>query len=187
MFHYIIGKITERGHDYLAVETDSGLAYLLTVSNPFHFAIGEEGKFYCHEVYGENDHYLAGFRSKEEKECFLDLISVKGIGPKTALSALGGTTPEELRLAIEGGNVSFLKKLPGIGPKAASQIVLDLKGKLLEAKEKEAVATTPYLGARDALLALGFKAKEVDKAIAGLPTGLKEEEAIYEALRSLRK
>ncbi len=187
MYHYLIGTITERGNGYVSLETKGGIGFLLTVSDPLSFEIGKEGKFYVHEVYTESEHYLAGFPDKKSKEAFIDLISVKGIGPKTALSALSGTTPEELSFAIEGGNLSYLKKLPGIGPKAASQIILDLKGKLLEAKSKEAIASTPYLSARDALLALGFKSKDVDKAIASLPAGLNEEEAIKEGLRNLKR
>lgn len=190
MYHYLIGTITERGNGYVSLETKGGIGFLLTVSDPLSFEIGKEGKFYVHEVYTESEHYLAGFPDKKSKEVFIDLISVKGIGPKTALSALSGTTPEELSFAIEGGNLSYLKKLPGIGPKAASQIILDLKGHLASEAGKKKAKNDParFEEVREALRGLGFKARQVDEALAKIDApNLPNEEILRLALRHLRK
>ena len=186
MYHYLIGTITERGNGYVSLETKGGIGFLLTVSDPLSFEIGKEGKFYVHEVYTESEHYLAGFPDKKSKEAFIDLISVKGIGPKTALSALSGTTPEELSFAIEGGNLSYLKKLPGIGPKAAAQIILDLQGKLVTGGSGPDSAL--YDDVKLALKGLGFKSKEIDEALVSInEPGLDQGEVLRLALQKLRK
>ena len=140
-------------------------------------------------MYSENDHYLVGFSSKNERNAFLNLNRVKGIGPKTALAALSKATPENLAQAIESGNVSFLKTLPGIGPKAASQIILDLRGKIaISTTVKKQKDNSKYLDAKSALQELGFKAKDIDSALEKiLDTTLKTDEIVRIALKYLRK
>jgi Holliday junction DNA helicase RuvA len=97
---------------------------------------------------------------------FLRLISVKGIGPKGALSILAsGTTPQIIE-AIESENVTLLKKYPGIGPKAAQQIILDLKGKL--AKDVEKIARTELIDVEEALFALGYNKQAISRVIKEL-------------------
>ena len=107
-----------------------------------------------------------------------------GIGPKTAINALSATTANELFTAISANNITFLKKLPGIGSKAASQIILDLKGQLTSSKAD----IHQYEQVRAALKSLGFKVKEIEEALArvSIPNGTNEE-ILKEALRKLRK
>lgn len=184
MLAYIKGKITRLSEDSVEIEC-GGLGYEALISHPDRFKLEAEGKFYVYEISGENEHYLAAFSSKEEKDVFLSLIKVKGIGPKTALNALSNTTPELLIEAIRSNNTSYLKKLPGIGAKAASQIVLDLHGSLVFGTEKG--NPKQYDEAREALKALKFKVKDIDEVLSSISLpGASTEEIIREALKRLR-
>lgn len=184
MIYSLLGTIVDRTEDMIAIDLGN-IAYEVFVPRPEEFVPGSQAKVYIHEVLTADDHYLAGFQTKLEKDAFASLIQVKGIGPKTALSALSGTTPEELFAAIASSDAKFLKKLPGIGPKAASQIILDLQGKLVQDEPKKGGSSYPTV--RAGLKALGFKAKEIETAVASLPEGLDEQEALRTALRALRK
>lgn len=184
MIYSLKGKIVDSGTDWVAIDLGA-IAYEVYLAHPEELPLGSETTLYVHEVITQDDHYLAGFLTKVEKDAFIALCSVKGIGPKTAISALSGTTPEELFKAIESSNTSFLKKLPGIGPKAASQIILDLKGKLVSAPAK---GDARYDEVRSALRNLGFKSKDVDDVLASISIpGGKDEEILREALRKLGK
>lgn len=105
---------------------------------------------------------LYGFTTMEEHDLFLRLISVKGVGPRSALGMLGMASAREMIAAIENNDVKFMKSLPGIGAKTASQIVLDLKGKLVEAEPKEADPNDQTIqDALTALRSLGYKPAEL--------------------------
>ncbi len=189
MIYSLSGRIVEVGQDKVAIDLGS-IGYEVFVSRPSDFLEGEEPTLYTAEVLTQDDHYLVGFASKREKAAFEALTSVKGIGPKTALSALSKTDPDSLFAAIALSNANYLKKLPGIGPKAASQIILDLKGKLVEAEEKKAATKVDrYPGVASALKNFGFKAKEIETAIAAIPDGnnIPEGEALRIALQTLSK
>lgn len=188
MHYYFKGTIVYVGLDTIAIDVHD-VAYELFVSKPSEFSLGETITVYSYEVYGENDHYLAGFRDIKEKEAFMSLIGVKGIGPKTALNALSTTNPEELFAAIAKADVKFLKKLPGIGPKAASQIILDLQGKLTEVDKVASPKNDErFADVRAALKSLGFKVKDIDEALAKIdPEGKGDQELLKLALKALRK
>ncbi len=184
MYYSFTGKIVDIGLDAIAIDVN-GIAFELFVSRPQEWKKGDETTIFVHEVYNENDHYLVGFSSKIEKEAFNSLIQVKGIGPKTAINALSSTTPDELFKAIAASNTSYLKKLPGIGPKAASQIILDLKGKLASASPK--ANDERYDEVRSALKALGFKAKEIDMALSDInEPNASNEDLLRLALRKIK-
>ena len=185
MIYSLHGKIVARSKDSIAIDIGS-IGYEVFVARPEEFMLGDEKLIYTCEIMTQDDHYLAGFSSKAEKEAFLSLTSVRGIGPKTAIGALSATTPDELFAAIAGSDAKYLKKLPGIGPKAASQIILDLQGKLIQ-EEPKIKKDDRYPGVRAALKSLGFKAKEIDSAIVALPDSLDDNSALRTALRSLRK
>ena len=127
MYSYIVGKIVEINVDHIVVE-NNGIGYLIYVSNPYEFT-KEEVKIYLYQHVKEDGIFLYGFKTSEEKEMFLKLILVKGIGCKTAMGILATGDVNSIINAIETSNVSYLKKIPGIGPKAAQQIILDLQGK----------------------------------------------------------
>lgn len=189
MIYSLKGKVAAITKSSVAIDLGP-IAYEVLISRIDGFSLGEEAKVYTYEVLTQDDHYLVGFLSKEEKDAFLTLISVKGIGPKTALGALGAASPSELYAAIEGNNTSFLKKLPGIGQKAAAQIILDLKGKLVkeEEKKKEAKHSPSYEEAEAALKSLGFKKSEIEPVLSSLDgQGLDTSSLIKAALKGLKK
>lgn len=161
MYNYIIGKVTIIRGDYIVLE-NNGIGYQIKVANPFKLKLNDEYKIYTHLYIREDSHELFGFLTQKEKDLFLKLISVKGIGPKTALAILGSTEIDKIIEAIETKNSKYLQRFPGIGPKAAQQIVLDLFGKVDftydEAKEDEKATLV-----KDALKSLGYSAIEIKK------------------------
>ncbi len=185
MIYSLRGKIVDKSKETIAVDIGN-IAYEVFITRIEDFRLNEDVYIYTYEVLSQDDHYLVGFTSKLEKSAFISLISVKGIGPRTALSALSSTNPEDLFRAIQSENTSYLKKLPGIGPKAAAQIVLDLKGKLVEMDEKG--APTSYEEVRLALKQLGFKVKEIDDVLSSInEPGLENDAVLRLALQKLRK
>ncbi|MCQ2752884.1 MAG: Holliday junction branch migration protein RuvA [Bacilli bacterium] len=183
MYYSLKGKITQITTTSIVIDVHD-VSYEVMVAHPNSFNLNEETTVYTHYVIREDEQYLVGFKSLDEKKAFMSLINVKGIGPKTALNALSGTSTEELFNAIAANNITFLKKLPGIGTKAASQIILDLKGSLTSAKAD----IHQYEQVRTALKGLGFKVKEIEDALAqvNIPNGTNEM-ILKEALRKLRK
>ena len=141
---------------------------------------------------------LFGFTSKEELKMFELLISVSGIGAKSAISILSNITPSEFALAVYSEDVSKLKSLPGVGPKSAQRIILELKDKvkaqnaeikLEDLKSSISGEKTPYPDeALEALQILGYSRKEIDIALDGFSLiGLTTEEIIKKALQNLSR
>lgn len=176
MYEYLTGTITQVFPAYIVVE-NNGIGYLINVANPFRFKSDEnkQEKIYLHQIVRENETVLYGFSDFNEKQLFLKLISVSGIGPKSALAILANEDHNGFVSAVNNDDDAYLTKFPGIGKKTAKQIILDLKGKLegLESgkplkgqQDLEIVAeqTSPYLKeALEALLALGYTKTEVKK------------------------
>ena len=184
MYFSFNGPISYIGDDYVVVEVND-IGYQVFVSHIEDYKLGEVTKIYLYNVVREDEQYLAGFKSIREKEAFVSLISVKGIGPRTALNALSATSAEDLFNAIAANNVTYLKKLPGIGGKAAAQIILDLKGQLATGSEAN---PDQYDEVREALKSLGFKVKVIDDTLAqiSIPNATNEE-ILRAALKKLRK
>ena len=159
------------------------VGYELLVSHIDEFVVGEEVLVYTYNVVREDENYLIGFKTKEEKDVFLSLIKVKGLGPKTVINALSATTPNDVINAIASNNVAFLKKLPGLGAKAAGQIILDLKGELTGSKGNPKQYEEVY----DALKALGFKGAAIDRVLATInEPGASNEDILRIALKRLK-
>jgi len=133
MYEYIRGKLKEVTPSYLVID-NQGIGYHVFVANPFRLSsqINEEATIYIYHSVTQDDVRLYGFINKEEKELFLMLIGVSGIGPKSALAILAAEDHVGLIQAIEEENVKYLQNFPGVGKKTASQIVLDLQGKLAD-------------------------------------------------------
>ena len=185
MYSYIKGIVTMHFKDHIVLE-NNGIGYMIFVANPYSFKLNEEVTVYVYMQVKEDGQLLFGFSSQEEKEVFLKLITVKGIGPKTALNALAALDIERIGEAIENGDVNVLKKIPGIGLKAASQIVLDLQGKLIVKEEKKANPNKE--DAQEVLVALGYRASEVSKAMKKIEDETLDTNAyVKEALRLLVK
>ena len=129
MYDYIKGKIAELKYNSIVVD-NGGVGYLIYVPNPYAFEVGKEYKVYVYQQVKEDEEALFGFKTRDEKELFLKLISVKGLGCRMALPILAVGSIQGIMDAIERENILYLKKFPKIGEKLARQIVLDLKGKL---------------------------------------------------------
>lgn len=183
MYFSFKGIITHKEKDFVVIEVND-IGYQVYVPHPESFSLNEKTKIYLYNVVREDEQYLAGFSSLEEKEAFVSLISVKGIGPRTALNALSATSAKELFNAIAANNVTYLKKLPGIGGKAASQIILDLKGHLTTSEANP----NQYDEVRTALKSLGFKVKDIDTVLStiNIPDATNED-ILREALKKLGK
>ena len=165
MYSYIKGTIVDIQSDHIVLE-NNGIGYFVYVSNPYAFSKGKEMIVYVYQQVKEDGILLYGFNTKEEKELFLKLISVKGIGCKSACTMLASGDVDGICEAIESGNIAYLKKIPGIGPKAAGQIILDLQGKVTASKQ--IVVNQGLEEAMEVLLALGYKQSEVDKVVKKL-------------------
>lgn len=160
MYAFIEGKVEYHFKDSIVIN-NQGIGYHILVANPYDFELETTKRIFVYQHVREDAILLFGFNEIESKDLFLRLISVKGIGPKTALGIMASRSLDGLVAAIENEDVAFLKKIPGIGPKAASQIVLDLKGKLLVAGQM--IENQALNDACDALLALGYKQSEINK------------------------
>ncbi len=184
MYSYFYGKIVDINEEEAVIDVhDVGYSFMFI--NKEDFKIGSTLKVFIHHVVREDGEFLVGFISKEEREVFNKLITVKGIGPRTAVTALRATNINALLNAISSSDVKFLKKLPGIGPKAASQIILDLKGKLVQSDADSFSWTPNQEQAIAAIKGLGFKTKEIEEVMKKLPQALSIEELIRECLRRL--
>lgn len=166
MIAYIKGIVVSYTTDSIVID-NHGVGYQIFMPNPTSLVLQEEALIYTYEHIREDAHMLFGFTTLDDKNLFERLISVKGIGPKIAINALGAGGSEAIVTAIETNNAAYLKSLPGIGNKAASQIVLDLKGKLVVAKDE--IGDNQELNdAVEALKTLGYKTSEINSAIKKL-------------------
>jgi Holliday junction DNA helicase RuvA len=132
---------------------------------------------------------LYGFADAEERELFVHLLTVSGIGPKVALAVVSGSPAAELRKAIAMGDHARFQAIPGIGKKTAERIVLELKEKLgsddvVALPTAAGGASSSHVVARDALVGLGYTVVEAEQALARVDPGLPAEERVREALRS---
>ncbi|MFU2194983.1 Holliday junction branch migration protein RuvA [Streptococcus pluranimalium] len=197
MYDYIKGKLTKITAKFIVVEA-GGLGYIIYVANPYSFSesVNQDVKIYLHHVVREDAHLLFGFHSDEEKDVFLKLISVSGIGPMTALAIVAVDDNGGLVNAIDNSDIKYLMKFPKIGKKTAQQMILDLAGKFVDAPmengkapKTKTVATNEQLDeAMEALLALGYKASELKKIKAFFEgTNETAEQYIKSALKMLMK
>lgn len=132
MYNYIKGVIEDK-QDNLVIIDNNGIGYEIHTSNNALEKlpnIGDVAKVLTYQVVKEDEISLYGFYSKEEKNMFLNLISVNGIGPKMAIGVLSSISLQDLEMAIISGDSKLIKKLKGIGPKTAERIVLELKDKI---------------------------------------------------------
>ena len=132
MIGFLRGTVHAFGSDYLLLDVNN-VGYRINYYHPDTLAKGKEVTIYTYQNVREDEISLFGFVSLEEYDLFVKLISVKGLGPKTASNILAVASVDSIIEAIENGDVSFMNRMPGVGKKTASQIILDLKGKLVKA------------------------------------------------------
>ena len=187
MYDYIKGVVTYIKNNSIVVD-NNGIGYLVYVANPYTYEINKDYKVYIYQHITEDENTLYGFNSVEEKEFFLKLISVKGLGCKMALPILAVGSIDGIMDAIERENILYLKKFPKIGDKLARQIVLDLKGKLefigVGISDDE-IKTENEL--KEVLIGLGYKEKEIVPVLAKVDTSLPIEGQVKDALKLLLK
>ena len=185
MYSYLKGIVTEIESNYITLEVN-GIGYLIYTANPYQFNLNEEYKVYTYQLVKEDELSLYGFKTIEDKQLFLKLISVKGLGCKMALPMLATGSAEGIIDAIERENILYLKKIPKIGDKVARQIILDLKGKLAASiNTSELVSTMDELV--EVLKGLGYKMPDIKKVLPHIDRSKTIEEQIKEALRLLLK
>lgn len=180
MLEFIEGKISDITPSYIVISTN-GIGFQVYTPNPYSFKESELTKVYLYNHIREEEYTLYGFKSKEERELFLKLINVKGLGPKTGIGILAGSTPNGIIDAIERENILYIKKFPKVGEKLARQIILDLKGKLVSTNNKSDVNEE----LTEALLALGYKRQDVSKISKEIDSTLPIETQLKEALKLL--
>ena len=186
MIAFIRGKVHSYGLDHVIIETN-GVGYHIYFGHPEVLTLNKEILIYTYQHVREDEISLFGFVSDEEHALFMKLIAVKGLGPKTALNILSFIGADLLIKTIENEDVAQLKRLPGIGTKTASQIILDLKGKLVDSNSKKDVVPDNINDTMMALKHLGYKASELQSLPKELmkQSNLKTEEYIKMALQIL--
>jgi Holliday junction DNA helicase RuvA len=184
------GRAAGRTHEGLLLDVN-GVGYLVA-STPAVLRQAEGADEITVETYlhvREDALQLYGFADTEERELFIHLLSVSGIGPKVALAVVSGSRAADLRRAIVLGDHARFQAIPGIGKKTAERIVMELKEKIADgvtlSETSSAAGTAPHLVARDALVELGYTVTEAEHALATIDPDLPAEERIRLALRAV--
>jgi Holliday junction DNA helicase RuvA len=184
------GEVLVRRPDHVVVEC-SGVGYRLAVSTTTLRAVprvGEEALLHTHLVSRDDAIQLYGFGSEAERELFLMLIGVQGVGPKVALAVLSGGKPRELLNAIAIGDAARFQAVPGIGKRTADRVIVELREKVAGRVRDEIVITKsddPRILARQGLESLGFSGQEADELL-DRADGESAEDLIGAALRAAR-
>ncbi len=181
MYSYIKGIITEITPNYITIE-NNGIGYLIKVPNPYQFQENEQTTVYLYQYVREDAIILYGFSTLKERETFILLISVKGLGPKGALAILASATVDEIATALNNNNSKFFLSFPGIGQKLSQQIILDLKGKIdFDQPAKVNHKNDLLEKVSSALKALGYSSAEIKAATKDLE--ITEETSVSEAVK----
>ena len=190
MIASVRGPVVARKPDHVVVEC-AGVGYRVAVSSETLRAVpavDREVVLHTHLVMRDDGMHLYGFASEEERELFLMLIGVQGVGPKVALAVLSGGKPRELLNAIAHGDAARFQAVPGIGKRTAERIIVELREKVAGRVSDEIVITKsddPRVLARQGLESLGFSAQEADELLADA-AGESPEDLIAAALRAAR-
>lgn len=165
-----------------------GLGYEIYVSDPFKYRLGQNVFLYTYHQIREDAQMLFGFENEVDYEVFMRLINVKGIGAKTAIHMLSRISGSKLIEIIENGDLKALKALPGIGAKGASQIVLDLQGRLVALEKEKDIASNPiWVQTQEALVSLGYKPQQLQSVKKELEneTNMSVDEMLRKSLKLL--
>jgi len=194
MYDYIKGNVAELTPTYVVLD-NHGVGYMINISlNSFNALQHQEDvvKVYVYEAIREDAHLLYGFTERRERELFLLLISVSGVGANTARMILSSLTPSDLEQTIASENVGILKSVKGIGAKTAERIIVDLKDKIKLSTDtlldKSQVTNEVFDEAMSALVMLGFTKQMSQKALKKLFTAeptITVEQAIKKALKMM--
>ncbi len=190
MYNYLKGRVVEILVDGIVLDV-SDIGYKILTPNPYEFKEGEVEKLFTYFNVREDAQELYGFKTKEIKALFLQLIKVNGVGPKSALAIIATDDINGLINAIETANVTYLTKFPKLGAKTAGKIILELKGKLSSEvvnNSDNKLTNEPLNEAMMALKALGYNDKEIKIVSKKLMTEkLETNEYIKKALQLINK
>lgn len=199
MFAYIKGSLEMKFKNYVVIDV-GGLGYKIFMPENDINSIGEIGeiiKVFTYYRVREDDISIFGFKTQEQLRMFELLLSVSGVGAKSALVMLSCIEPSEFAIAVISNNVKLLTQIPGIGPKSAQRIILELKDKLKaeqneeqieESKQKSAKINENVQEAISGLMVLGYSRKDIEKAFGHLTVEtLSVEELIRKGLILLSK
>ena len=194
MIEYITGVLLKKEPNYIVVDVN-GIGYKISISLNSYESLKEVNQKISIDTFfhvSENNQSLYGFSDFLEKELFTMLISVSGIGPKTAINLLSAVKPNDFKQRLIAGEVKMLTSLPGIGPKTAKRIIIELKDKFIHSdvnelpvEDSEAYNSDAY----NALLNLGFKSnniKQIIEEIISTNSEICTEDLIKESLKKLR-
>ncbi len=196
MIDYIKGDIAELNPAFAVID-NHGMGYMLNISLSTFDVLNASGKkaalLYVYEAIREGAHVLYGFATKREREAFLLLISVSGVGPNIARMVLSSMSVDEFEQAIAGNNVAMFKTVKGVGGKTAQRIIVDLKDKIKLAnatliEHTDHADSRAFDEALAALIMLGFSQQVSKKALKSLFTShpsLTAEQAIKQALKMM--
>ena len=166
MIGFLRGKVHHFSTDYVLLDVND-VGYRINFYHPESLKIDEEIVIYTYENIREDEQSLYGFLSLEEYDLFVKLISVKGLGPKMASGILAKKKVNEVIEAIENSDVNFFKGMSGVGSKTASQIILDLKKKLVT-ENSQSTSNSQLDDAIEALKSLGYKPIELKNIVKEL-------------------
>ena len=191
MIASVRGEVLVRRPGEVVIES-AGVGYRLAVSTETLSSVpaaGKQVRLHSHLVMRDDGIHLFGFATEAERDLFLMLIGVQGVGPKVAQAVLSGGPPRELLGAIASGDAARFQAVPGIGKRTAERIIVELRDKVAGAVAEEIVITRasndPRAIAREGLLGLGYTPQETDAMLDGAE-GESAEDLISEALRAAR-
>ncbi len=193
MITHLKGKLVEKNPTHVVIEC-SGVGYFVNISLHTFSKIGESEniQLFTHLQIKEDAHTLFGFAEKSEREIFLLLLSVSGIGSSTARTMLSSMSPGQVRDAIASGDVASIQAIKGIGAKTAQRAILDLRDKILKVYDIDEVSAASNNTNKDealsALEVLGFVRKQAEKVVdkvLGQEPSLSVEDIIKRTLKNL--
>lgn len=192
MIAYIEGKILNKGKDFVVIKT-AGVGYKVFVNTSLlsELGSGQDVELFIYHHITEQSSLLFGLKNPDEQEFFELILSVSGIGPKTALNVMAAASITEIKASISRGEPDLLNKVSGIGPKTAERVVLELRNKVdyIESGiEGESGPGNVSGDEIDALIALGYSMTQARDALRSVDSSIENSgERIKEALRSLNK
>ncbi len=192
MIAYIEGKVLNKGKDFVILKT-GGIGYKIFVNTSLisELTPGQDVELFIYHHITEQNSLLFGLKNTEEQEFFELILSVSGIGPKTALNVMAAASIDEIKASISRGEPDLLNKVSGIGPKTAERVVLELRNKVdyIEGSiNNNSVLGSVNSDEIDALIALGYSMTQARDALRSVDGKIKDSgERIKEALKSLSK
>jgi Holliday junction DNA helicase RuvA len=184
---FIRGKVFSVSPDNYLLLDCNNIGFKVYYPHIGHVNVGDDVMIFTYMVVKEDDISLYGFENEEELNLFVKLINVKGLGPKTAINILTYSNYSSLITSIQLGDIDYIKRLPGIGAKTASQIILDLKGKLVDAQVEKKEDLSRFNDVVSALKSLGYKNSEINPIIRQLSSNpdLSDQEYLRLALKMI--